>query len=110
MNARSATLASKNWGAIEDHEDVPLKNTIFGDLEASSETVLAILYFIYVRRARIWFVICALSIFRPLDWVDMKKERCNRSLRRIPIFGVASCFRGRIRSVKGMKDTDTLAL
>jgi hypothetical protein len=65
--------------------------------------VPAILHLIYVRRARIWFVICALSISRPLDWVDMKKERCNRSLRRIPIFGVASCFRGRIRSVKGKR-------
>jgi hypothetical protein len=36
MNARSATLASKNWGAIED-EDVPSKNTIFGDLEAGQK-------------------------------------------------------------------------
>jgi hypothetical protein len=37
MNAISATLVSKNWGAIEDHEDVPSKNTIFGDLEAGQK-------------------------------------------------------------------------
>ena len=37
MNAISATSASKSWGAIEGHEDMPSKNTNFVDLEAGQK-------------------------------------------------------------------------